>query len=140
MTKLKIAVIGKSAAGKSAFIRTFSSTPDYINSVGRGQTTRAYAEYLFIRDYKEDFPQVEADLVTQTMFCESRITQVLSKIKDLRNSEEDKDIDWLKKQFTKSVYKQRIKEINSLAQVHTASNQQSQTLMPAWAVPCCLLP
>lgn len=111
MTKLKIAVIGKSAAGKSAFIRTFSSTPDYINSVGRGQTTRAYAEYLFIRDYKEDFPQVEADLVTQTMFCESRITQVLSKIKDLRNSEEDKDIDWLKKQFTKSLYKQRIKEI-----------------------------
>lgn len=34
--------------------------------------------------------------------------------------------------------KQRIKEINLLAQGHTANKRQSQILMPAWAKPCCL--
>ncbi len=111
MTKLKIAVIGKSAAGKSAFIRTFSSAPDYINSVGKGQTTRAYAEYLFLQDYEDDFPKVEADIVTQSMFCESRTMQVLGKLKDLQNSGESTDIDWLKKQFDNGVHKRRLKEI-----------------------------
>lgn len=111
MTKLKIAVIGKSAAGKSAFIRSFSSTPDYINSVGKGQTTRAYAEYLFIRDYKDVFPQVEADIVTQPMFCENRIMQVLGKFKDLQDSEESNDTNWLKRQFDNHVHKKRVKEI-----------------------------
>lgn len=111
MTKLKIAVIGKSAAGKSAFIRSFSSTPDYINSVGKGQTTRAYAEYLFIRDYMDDFPQVEAYIVTQPMFCENRIMQVLGKFKDLQDLEESNDIDWLKRQFDNQVHKKRVKEI-----------------------------
>lgn len=111
MGNLKIAVIGKSSAGKSAFIRSFSSKPEYINSVGEGQTTRAYAEYVFIRDYNDDYPRVEAELATQSSFADTRVAQVFS---DMKNDITDCDlgnIDWIKKQFVNDTYRKRIKRI-----------------------------
>lgn len=111
MERIKIAVIGKSAAGKSAFIKSFSSTPDCINSVGKGQTTRSYAEYLFVCDDKGGSPQVEAEVIAQSSFCENRVSQVLDKIRDLKADKDSTNIDWVKIQFAHRVYRKRLKEI-----------------------------
>ncbi|WP_417203845.1 hypothetical protein [Acetoanaerobium sticklandii] len=109
MHNIKIAVIGKSSAGKSAFIRSFSSTPNYINSVGKGQTTRAYAEYLFLKNFDSEFPLVEARIATQSEFAENRVTQVLDKFKNEIPSQNNYDVNWIKEQFKIKIYDSRIK-------------------------------
>ncbi len=110
MPNFKIAVIGKSSAGKSAFIKSFSSTPEYINSVGRGQTTRAYAEYRFLRKYDDDFPSVVAEISTQTAFSDNRVAQVNDKFSEI-NDYNAWGIDWIKSQFEDEIYEKRIKNI-----------------------------
>lgn len=110
MPNFKIAVIGKSSAGKSAFIKSFSSTPEYINSVGRGQTTRAYAEYRFLRKYDDDFPSVVAEISTQTAFSDNRAAQVNDKFSEI-NDYNAWGIDWIKSQFEDEIYEKRIKNI-----------------------------
>lgn len=109
MQNIKVAVIGKSSAGKSAFIRSFSSIPNYINSVGKGQTTRAYAEYLFLKKFDSDFPLVEARFATQVEFAENRVFQVFDKFKKEIVSKDNYDIDWIKEQFKNKIYDNRIK-------------------------------
>jgi len=111
MHNIKIAVIGKSSAGKSAFIRLFSSTPDHINSVGKGQTTRAYAEYLFLKEYDSEYPSVEAKIATQTEFSENRVTQVLDKFKKGINDQRKHNVAWIKEQLKNDTYNARIKNI-----------------------------
>lgn len=54
---ISIAVIGKSAAGKFAFIKSFSKYPEYISSEGQGQTTRSYSEYCFITSEDDIVPK-----------------------------------------------------------------------------------
>lgn len=110
MKNLKIAVIGRSSAGKSAFIKSFSSKPEYINSVGKGQTTRSYAEYLFIINYNDDFPYVEAEIASSRNFCEYRLEQVSDKLNDLKGYTEG-NAAWFKQQFDNKVFKERIKKI-----------------------------
>lgn len=109
MKYLKIAVIGRSSAGKSAFIKSFSSKPEYINSVGKGQTTRSYAEYLFIINYNDDYPYVEAEIATSKSFSEDRLEQVLDKFKDKKDYKEG-DIAWFKQQFDNEILKERMKK------------------------------
>jgi len=110
MNNIKIAVIGKSSAGKSAFIRSFSSRPEYINSVGKGQTTRAYAEYLFLKKYDYDYPFVEATIATLSHFSENRVGQVLDKFKKEINTNGKQDVFWIREQFENKIYDQRIKK------------------------------
>lgn len=105
---IKIAVIGKSSAGKSAFIKSFSSTPGYINSVGKGQTTRAYAEYRFLSNYDDSFPYVVAEISTQTMFSDNRVAQVTDKFREIHDYDLG-GIDWIKSQFEDEIYEKRIK-------------------------------
>lgn len=111
MHNIKIAVIGKSSAGKSAFIRSFSSQPQYINSVGNGQTTRAYAEYLFLKRFDSEFPIVEAKIIPINEFVENRITQVLDKLKKEINLMSEYNLSWIKEQFDDEMYNEQIKEI-----------------------------
>ncbi len=110
MLNVKIAVIGKSSAGKSAFIRSFSSMPEYINSVGRGQTTRAYAEYLFQCNFSSDIPIVDVKVMKRNEFSENRTIQVFDKIKKEIN-ETDIDINWLNEQFCDETFNEQIKDI-----------------------------
>lgn len=110
MNNIKIAVIGKSSAGKSAFIRSFSSSPEYINSVGKGQTTRAYAEYLFLKNYDCEYPFVEATIATLSHFSENRVGQVLDKFKKEINAKGKRDVFWIREQFENKTYDQRIKK------------------------------
>ncbi|MBU3105144.1 hypothetical protein [Clostridium gasigenes] len=109
MHNIKIAVIGKSSAGKSALIRSFSSTPNYINSVGKGQTTRAYAEYLFLKKFDSEFPLVEARIATQSEFVENRVIQVLDKFKKEIATHDNYDVIWIREQFKNKIYDNRIK-------------------------------
>ncbi len=109
MHNIKIAVIGKSSAGKSAFIKSFSSRPNYINSVGKGQTTRAYAEYLFLKNYDSEFPFVEARIATQTEFSENRVAQVLDKFKKEITDQRSHNVVWIKEQLKNKTYDARIK-------------------------------
>lgn len=110
MHNIKIAVIGKSSAGKSAFIKSFSSTSNYINSVGKGQTTRAYAEYLFLKNYDSEFPFVEARIATQSEFSENRVAQVLDKFKKEITDQKSHNVAWIKEQFKNKTYDARIKK------------------------------
>lgn len=105
---ISIAVIGKSSAGKSAFIRTFANNSQLIDSVGKGQTTRAYAEYYFTVDKGENDEQVYVRLMTQSEFVENRISQVMDK---LHKEEDQVNIAWLREQFIDIDYNERMREI-----------------------------
>ena len=107
MNNIQIAVIGKSSAGKSAFIRLFSNVPSYLDNVGEGQTTRAYAEYSFLNNYRNK-PRVEARLMTQEEFVENRISQVYERfINEI--SSDTYDLAWLSQQMQSDVYADVIK-------------------------------
>ncbi|MHB0864987.1 hypothetical protein ACYCS5_28060 [Paenibacillus sp. SEL3] len=66
-------LIGRSGAGKSAFIKTFLKHSDLINSTGNGRTTRSSTEYEIFQDLK--MPNVEINFFNKEDFVKFRITQ-----------------------------------------------------------------
>lgn len=78
--ELKIAIIGKSAAGKSAFIKSFSQSADLIDSEGDAQTTRTYAEYKFYVTNEEIQPRVFAKILSKNDFIEKRLENAILNI------------------------------------------------------------
>lgn len=96
--RIKAAVIGESASGKSEFIRSFSNHPGLIDSVGEGQTTRSYAEYDFVVT-QEDKPLVAyVWLMSENEFVKRRVEQVNAQLLKLDESKEA-CLDWLVEQI-----------------------------------------
>lgn len=110
--KLFIAVIGKSSSGKSAFIKSFSQFEDKINSEGRGQTTRSYAEYNFYLSKFNECPKVSIKLMTKEEFVNIRINQLIERTqklyKDESKDESEFSLKWLSRQFADEDYKNQI--------------------------------
>lgn len=73
--ELSVLVVGKSGAGKSEFIGSFSASNDLINSSGMGQTTRTSVEYNFHID-TEIRPLVQIKILTEDEFVEKRMNQI----------------------------------------------------------------
>ncbi len=107
---INIAVIGKSAAGKSAFIKSFSNFPDLINSEGTGQTTRSYAEYRFLVREENVIPQVNVKLMTKEEFVSVKCSQAFRKIKKM-SQEQKISFEWLNEQYNDDSYKEEIDTI-----------------------------
>ncbi|MFB8374494.1 hypothetical protein [Paenibacillus taichungensis] len=66
-------LIGRSGAGKSAFIKTFLKHSNLINSTGNGRTTRSSTEYEIFQDIK--MPKVDIKFFNKEDFVKFRITQ-----------------------------------------------------------------
>lgn len=98
---IKAAVIGRSASGKSAFIRSFSRYPELIKSVGRGQTTRSYAEYRFLIKNEDKPSNVSISLMNEKTFVQKRTDQVLEKFSAFLKKEGKKThtLEWMKEQI-----------------------------------------
>ncbi|NHN34413.1 hypothetical protein [Paenibacillus agricola] len=98
---IKAAVIGRSASGKSAFIRSFSRHPELIKSVGRGQTTRSYAEYRFLLKSEDKPTDVIISFLNERTFVRKRTDQVIEKFSGFLKKENKTDltIDWMKEQI-----------------------------------------
>jgi hypothetical protein len=97
-----VAVIGKSASGKSAFIRSFSKYPEKINSVGKGQTTRSYSEYNFLIQDTDQPITVSISLMSERHFVQRRTAQVIEKLHGYMIPNDGKHIlalDWMKEQI-----------------------------------------
>lgn len=109
---LVIAVIGKSAAGKSAFIKSFFRNPELISSEGRGQTTRTYLEYTF-RVSKEEFdPYISAKFMSKSEFTDRRVEQVLENLENASYSVKTDGIIELQNKFMESlVYQDDVENI-----------------------------
>lgn len=113
--ELNVAVIGKSAAGKSAFIKSFSKFPNLINSEGRGQTTRSYAEYTF--QVKEgDFPlETSVKIMAKEEFITTKASHAYEKLKKLYQdevgNEEPVSFEWLYEQYCDISFSEEIDEI-----------------------------
>jgi hypothetical protein len=71
---VSVLVVGKSGAGKSEFIGSFSSNNKLINSSGGGQTTRTSVEYNF--HIKDITPVVQIHFLTEEQFIEKRLEQI----------------------------------------------------------------
>lgn len=110
LQNIHIAVIGKSAAGKSAFIKSFSNFPELINSEGEGQTTRSYAEYTFLVKEDNVIPKASIKLMTKDEFVNFRSSQAFDKIKYL-NKGQGISFDWLDEQYEDESYKEEIDTI-----------------------------
>lgn len=105
---IRVAVIGESASGKSEFIRSFSRHPELIDSVGRGQTTRSYAEYDFVVT-QEDKPLVAyVWLLSENEFVRRRLEQVNAQLVKLDDSKEV-SLAWMAEQIRE--YKSDIENI-----------------------------
>lgn len=80
-------LIGKSGAGKSAFIKTFLKHSNLINSTGNGRTTRSSTEYEIFQDLK--MPNVEIKFFNKEDFVKFRINQcyqILDESTDNKNT------------------------------------------------------
>lgn len=109
---MKIAIVGESAAGKSAFIRSFSDSSGLIDSVGEGQTTRCYTEYKFLTD-GEVKAEAEAQVVSRKEFGERRADRAIKKLlEDYPASQTEAGVrEWVRQEFCDSVFEDSIKEI-----------------------------
>lgn len=110
--QMKIAIVGASAAGKSAFIRSFSDSSGLINSVGDGQTTRCYTEYEFLMD-GETRSEVEARIVSRKEFGERRASRAIKQLlEDYPASPTGTGIrEWVRQELCEPVCEDSIKEI-----------------------------
>lgn len=110
--QMKIAVVGKSAAGKSAFIRSFSDSPELIDSVGDGQTTRCYTEYEFLLD-SGAAPEAEALVVSKKEFRERRASRASEQmLKEYQSSQAESGIgERVRQELRKPILEDDIKNI-----------------------------
>ncbi|GGE00058.1 hypothetical protein [Paenibacillus nasutitermitis] len=107
-----VAVIGKSASGKSAFIRSFSKYPEKINSVGKGQTTRSYSEYNFLVTDTDQPISVNIALMSERNFVQRRTAQVIEKLYAYMEPGLGRPLltlDWMKEQIAE--YLDDVKEV-----------------------------
>lgn len=72
---VSVLVVGKSGAGKSEFIGSFSNNKALINSSGLGQTTRTSIEYNFYIDTNIN-PSVHIKILSEDEFVEKRLEQI----------------------------------------------------------------
>lgn len=73
--EVNILLIGKSGAGKSEFISSFSKNNKLINASGEGQTTRTNVEYHYVnKPYVK--PTVKVYLMEEDDFVEKRLGQI----------------------------------------------------------------
>ncbi|WP_419891598.1 hypothetical protein [Paenibacillus xylanexedens] len=107
---IKIAVIGKSSSGKSAFIKSFSNYPELITSEGNGQTTRAYGEYIFHNNGTDILPKVHVEILREEAFAEIRTKKSLEKLQEILEEDEIFSINWMKSQYEDEGYKKEIDE------------------------------
>ncbi len=98
---IKAAVIGRSASGKSAFIRSFSKYPELINSVGTGQTTRSYAEYRFLLKNEDKPIEVAISFMNEKNFVQKRTDQLMEKFNSFLKKENKRmlTIEWMQEQI-----------------------------------------
>ena len=110
--RMKIAVVGRSATGKSAFIRSFSNSSSLIDSEGEGQTTRCYTEYEFLTDGGA-VPEAEAQIVSKEEFGKRRADRALEQMLQEHQISRAKMgiIEWLRQEFLNLDYEDNIKEI-----------------------------
>lgn len=74
MKNIAALVVGKSGAGKSEFIGSFSENSNLINASGGGQTTRTSVEYNF--HVNNVIPFVQVNFLTEEQFIEKRMSQI----------------------------------------------------------------
>lgn len=74
MRAISALVVGKSGAGKSEFIGSFSENSNLINSSGGGQTTRTSIEYNF--HVHKVTPYVQVYFLSEEQFIEKRMSQI----------------------------------------------------------------
>lgn len=74
MKEISALVVGKSGAGKSEFIGSFSESSKLINSSGGGQTTRTSVEYNF--HMHNVIPYVQVNFLSEELFIEKRMSQI----------------------------------------------------------------
>ncbi|OMD04613.1 hypothetical protein, partial [Paenibacillus odorifer] len=74
MKEVAALVVGKSGAGKSEFIGSFSENSNLINSSGGGQTTRTSVEYNF--HINNVVPYVQVNFLSEEQFIEKRMSQI----------------------------------------------------------------
>ncbi|MBP1906306.1 hypothetical protein J2Z32_002955 [Paenibacillus turicensis] len=74
MKEVAALVVGKSGAGKSEFIGSFSENSNLINSSGGGQTTRTSVEYNY--HIENVTPYVQVNFLTEEQFIEKRMSQI----------------------------------------------------------------
>lgn len=74
MKDISALVVGKSGAGKSEFIGSFSESSNLINASGGGQTTRTSVEYNF--HVHKVIPLVQVNFLSEEQFIEKRMSQI----------------------------------------------------------------
>jgi GTPase SAR1 family protein len=74
MKEVAALVVGKSGAGKSEFIGSFSENSNLINSSGGGQTTRTSVEYNY--HINNVTPYVQVNFLSEEQFIEKRMSQI----------------------------------------------------------------
>lgn len=113
--ELNVAVVGKSAAGKSAFIKSFSKFPDLINSEGKGQTTRSYAEYIF--QVREGHIPLKANvrIMSKEEFVSRKAGHAYGKLinvyQDGSDNGENLSFEWLYEQYRDESFSEEIDDI-----------------------------
>ena len=103
--ELKLAVIGRSASGKSAFIKSFSNYPDLITSEGEGQTTRSYGEYVFHSKSSDILPEVQVEIMTEDYFVEFRTSSSMEKLMQIDDNCKELNLEWLREQYEDEEFK-----------------------------------
>ena len=105
-----IGVIGKSAAGKSAFIKSFSDKPELINSEGEGQTTRSYAEYTFLINNKQKDSIANIKLMSSKEFSDRRVVEIIEKLKKMDGNQKEITIEWIREQYNDIDYNKEMRK------------------------------
>lgn len=108
--KITIAIVGQSAAGKSAFIKSFSEYPDLISSEGKGQTTRSYAEYYFYTPRVNKDSDVSVRLYSSEEFSEIRTRQAYEKLCTISKKQKVSFI-WLAEQYLDEDFTQEVNAV-----------------------------